>query len=102
MNTDEIVSRLEAWKKHKEIVESQYQAFKALTDVSPECPLFDMVFRLWDAYTVAVSEIVGDKDALLNWYEMECDMGKNPMGVFLHGKKVKVKTLRKLAQVIKS
>lgn len=103
MNIDEIVRRLEWWKKRHTELEAQYQGFKALTDVSPDCPLFNMVFKLWDAYTVAVSEIIGDKDEWLNWYEMECDMGKNTKEVKLpNGKLIKVKTLRQLARVIKS
>ena len=38
---------------------------------------------------------------LLQWYEIECDMGRAPMMVVLRdGREIKVKTLRQLATLI--
>lgn len=103
MQIDQILRKLEWWKKRHESLEAQYQSFRSLTDATPECPLFDMVFKLWDAYTVAISEIIGDKYEWLQYYELECDMGKKPKEVTLpNGKKIRVKTLRQLARVITS
>jgi len=101
MSIDEIVKRLEAWKQRHDAMMEQYEALRTLTDAPPECRMFRPVFDVWMAYTVAVSEIVGDKDEWLQWYELECDMGRNPKEAHSDaGTVVRVKTLRQLARVI--
>lgn len=102
MSIDQIVKRLEAWKKRQEELTAQYNALHALTGAMPDSALLRPVFDVWDAYTVAVSELVGDKDEWLQWYELECDMGRKPKEVTNLGGDVtiRVRTLRQLARVI--
>jgi len=103
MKTDEIVSRLGAWRIRHDQMMAQYDALNALTGADPECPLMVMVFGLWDEYTVAVSEIVGDEAGWLSWYANDCDMGAYPKdAVTPGGKTICVKTLRHLARMIKA
>ena len=67
----------------------------------PDCKLMRPVFEVWAAYTEAVGELIGDRFKWLQWYELECDMGKRPrVAVFQDGRELKVKTLRHLAQFI--
>jgi hypothetical protein len=101
MPIDEIVIRLEAWAKRREALHAQYKELEALTGAHCECELLKPVWSIWGAYTVAVSELVGDQNEWLQWYELECDMGRKPKEVTsLGGKTVKVRTLRQLARVI--
>lgn len=79
-----------------------YDAHRKLTGANPDCPLWAPVFDAWDAYTVAVSEIVGDRDEWLNWYEMECRMGETPKeATSASGMTIRVRTLHQLARVIR-
>ena len=101
MPIEEIVKRLEAWAERQRKLHAQYEALKALTSASPECALMAPVWSVWGAYTVAVSELIGDEDEWLQWYELECDMGRRPKEVTsTGGKTIKVRTLRQLARVI--
>lgn len=101
MTIDEIVIRLEAWADRQRKLHAQYEALKALTNADCECALLKPVWDIWTAYTVGVSEAIGDSDEWLQWYELECDMGRKPKDVTsLGGKTIKVRTLRQLARVI--
>jgi hypothetical protein len=101
MPIDQIVLRLEAWADRQRKLTAQYEALKALTGADCECELLKPVWSVWSAYTVAVSELVGDNNEWLQWYELECDMGRRPREVTsLGGKTIKVRTLRQLARVI--
>lgn len=101
MPIDEIVKRLEAWAARQRELHAQYAALHALTGAEADCPLMRPVWSVWTAYTVAVSEIVGDDNEWLQWYELECDMGRRPKTVTsTGGKTIKVRTLRQLARVI--
>ncbi len=103
MTTDEIVKRLEAWKRRHTALMEQYDALHRLTGAMSDCDLLLPVFDIWSAYTVAVSELVGDREEWLQWYELECDMGRRPKEVTNLGGDVtiRVKTLRQLARVIR-
>jgi hypothetical protein len=103
MKTDEIVIRLEAWKRRHEALMAQYDALHRLTGAMPDCDLLRPVFDTWTAYTVAVSELVGDTDEWLQWYEFECDMGRRPQEVTnsCGDLTIRVKTLRQIARVIR-
>ena len=101
MPTDEIVTRLEAWADRGRKLHAQCDALHALTGTDYDSALLAPVWAVWSAYTVAVSELVGDKSEWLQWYEMECGMGRKPKQVTtLSGKTIKVRTVRQLARVI--
>ena len=101
MDIDQIVTRLEAWAKRQAQFAGQLENFRALTGAMPDCALLLPMYDVWSAYTVAVSELVGDNNEWLSWFELECEMGRRPMTVkSLGGKEVKVRTLRQLARVI--
>lgn len=97
---NDVQQRLIHWAARQEALQAQYEAFQALTGADCESPLWAAVWNVWAAYSVAVSEIVGDKAEWLQWYEYECQMGANPMEVKIGDKTIKVRTLRQLATVI--
>lgn len=93
--------RLREWARHRAAVHTQYEAMMALTGADSESALWRPVFALWEAYTEAVRESVGDGEHWLQWYEQECGMGKRPKEVkSLSGRRIRVGTLRELARVI--
>lgn len=101
MTLDEIEERLRHWQRRQQELTAAYEALASLTDAMPDCKLFKPIFDVWTAYTVAVSEIIGDRDEWLKWYEFECRMGAHPMEAMLaNGRKFKVRTLRQLARLI--
>ena len=100
MELDQIVKRLESWATRQAQFAAQIEAFHAQTGAMPDCELLRPMHDVWSAYTVAVSEIVGDADEWLQWFEFECKMGRRPKAVGLSGKTVQVRTLRQLARVI--
>lgn len=95
------VKRLELWKmKYVEFMDV-YDAFNKLTGIMPDCELMKPVFAIWDSYTEAVAELVGDNYEWLKWYEYECDMGKDPKEArFPLCQWVDVKTIEDLAILI--
>ena len=101
MTIDQIVTRLEAWATRQRLLQAQMRQLQALTGAMPDCALLKPVYDVWGAYTVAVSELVGDTNEWLSWFEFECEMGARPMTVTsLVGKTITVRTLRQLARVI--
>lgn len=100
MSIDEIVKRLDVWQKRHAALCQQTQALAKLTGAMPDCELMLPVLDVWNAYTSALSELIGDDDGWLEWYQFEGDMGRKPMGVSLGGKTINVRTLRHLARVI--
>lgn len=61
---------------------------------------FDAVWRMFDAYTDALSLALGDTDDWLIWYFMENDMGAKAMQAGYDGKVRKVKNVRDLLWLI--
>lgn len=101
MGIDQIEERLRHWKRRHGEMMAAYDALYRLTGCSPESQLSTALFDVWTAYTVAISEIVGDHDEWLQWFQSECDMGKRPKTMrFADGRELTVKTLRHLARVI--
>lgn len=107
MELDQIEKRLRKWKAmhagqamHAGLNKA-YDKLHALTEAMPGCALMAPMFDLWDAYTAAVGESVGDRGQWLQWFEAECYMGRNPTEVVLSdGREVRIRTLRQLARLI--
>lgn len=101
MDAEQITKRLKCWKRRHAELMSVYNAMSQLTGADRYSTLFEPIFDLWTAYTVATSELIGDKEEWLQWYEIECEMGKTPLMAIFSGRgAIKVKTLRQLATLI--
>ena len=97
---NDVQQRLIHWAARQEALTAQYEALQALTGADCESPFLSVVFEIWAAYTVAMSENIGDEDEWLQWYEYECKMGTQAMDVKVGGRTINVRTLRQLATVI--
>ena len=102
MTVDEIVKRLEPWRDRYDELSEQLSILEKLTGADPAgSPLFEAIWSVWEAYTDAMSELVGDKNEFLEWYQQECAMGGRPRKTSsFTGKKIVVSTLQQLAEVL--
>lgn len=103
MNQEEIANRLNAWKKRYWAMMAQLESLQKLTGADWDSPMLESILQVWDAYTVAVSEQVGDQAGWLNYYQNECDMGNKPKETrATHGVPfIKLGTVKQLAKIIK-
>lgn len=98
---NQIIPKLEAWAFHVKRVNAIYTAMEAVTGSIPDAPIWEAVWGMENAYTDAVSDLVGDEFEWLSYYHLVCEMGKKPREVKLpSGKTITIKTLRDLARVI--
>ena len=101
MTAEQILPRLEAWKARHEALSSACYQLEALTGAAPDCRLLAPVHALWNAYTEAVSGLIGDQLGRLNWYAVQCEMGAMPRTTRLaDGREIIVYTLVDLVTVI--
>ena len=73
---------------------------KAIFGRACEGEHFDAIWRMFDAYTEALSVALGDKNEWLMWYWTENDMGAAGMQAGYHGKLRKIKDVRGLLWLI--
>lgn len=101
MNISEIESTLTIWQNNCIAVDEQYYAFQKLTNIDPDCKLFNPIFLMMDAYTKTVSAIVGDENNWLSWFAHECEYGKTPLMASINGNEpLQIKTINDLAKLV--
>lgn len=103
--TKDIMPDLIAWHAAMVEMETQYDALGALVGLSPDCPLANAISRLEGMATDAVARSVDDDGGWLNYYWLECQMGKGMYGgghglAEIRGKTYHIRTLKQLARVI--
>lgn len=80
MTKEEKLARLNRWVNAFHAVDTQMNALEAVVGPLVESTLFDAVWNTFQAYTDAVSKLVGDECGWLDWYSCENDMGKKGLG----------------------
>jgi len=101
MTIDEIEEHLKIWQSHIELTDERMSDMFDILKLSPESPVYSMTWELMDAYTVAISVIVGDDCNWLDWYRAEKDMGMSKYEASPPGGKLrKIKNVRDLAKLI--
>ena len=101
MTDEQTIARLEVWQAKCEALTAACDELNDLTGAMPDCRLLAPVHAVWDAYTDAVAELIGDTGDWLGWYAFECDMGARPKAVWLtDGSEITVSTLADLVTVI--
>jgi hypothetical protein len=88
------------WQKHHAVVEKMMNSIKTSIGLDPEGPMFDAVWKLFDAYTGALTVEIGDASGWMEWYQLENDMGAKGMAAGYDGKLRKIKTLAHLYSLI--
>ena len=81
------------WDKHHSALERLMGGIEATIGLDPDGPMFETMWKLFDAYTDALSVEVGDFDGWLRWFNYENYMGANGMAAGYYGKTKPIKTL---------
>lgn len=103
MSRKEIIKHLRQWEKLYFDLDRQRQALVDCLGIDLlESPLMNAIDALWNAYSDEVSEKVGDikeqgRYVWLDWYETECDMGREPQ----QAKRNEWKRMRKIGSIEK-
>lgn len=91
---------LTEWARHHAAVEKLMDGITETIGLDPNGPMFDTVWRLFDAYTGTLAVEVGDFCGWLEWYRDECEMGTKSMEAGYDGKTKRIKTLAHLYGLI--
>ena len=91
---------LTEWARHHAAVEKLMDGITETIGLDPNGPMFDTVWRLFDAYTMTLAVEVGDFCGWLEWYRDECEMGTKGMEAGYDGKTKRIKTLTHLYGLI--
>jgi hypothetical protein len=90
-NREEWEALLSDWKNAGVRLEATLDDFNRMVSGSPESPLHDAIWTVFDRYTEALSLIVGDNEEWLGWFRHECDFGRKPREMsFSDGEKLMV------------
>ena len=81
------------WQTHHAAVEKLMDDIASSIGLDPSGPLFDTVWKLFDAYTDALAAEVGDFGGWLKWYAFENGMGEKAMAAGYDGVLNPVQTL---------
>ena len=100
MTPADMLPHLERWKATIVQAEVAIAQFIAPLRPIPESALYDIPYRLMDAYTSAVSAQVGDQDEWLSWFWADNEMGRKKLEAMINGKHRKIRTLKDLARAI--
>lgn len=100
MTHTEMLPHLERWKATIVQADVDIAQFIAPLRPIPESALYDIPYRLMDAYTNAVSALIGDRDEWLAWYWAENEMGAKRMEAMIGGKYRKIGSIKQLARAI--
>ena len=88
------------WQAHHAAIEKLMDGIKNSIGLDPNGPMFDTVWKLFDAYTNSLSAEVGDFGGFLEWFAFENDMGAKAMAAGYDGVLTPVQTLDSLFLLI--
>lgn len=99
MNRDEVESRINQWQRTQKEALAQIDAFTDVVGFS-DGPFVAALYAILAAHTGAVSELIGDKEEWLGWWENECEFGKRHLLAEINGTLKPVRTVKQLAKLI--
>lgn len=97
---NQALDMLTEWSIHHKRLSNLDAQLKLIFGRAVEGEHFDAVWKMFDAYTDALSFTLGDESEWLAWYCSENDMGANAMKAGYDGKLLKVKNVRDLLRLI--
>lgn len=101
MNKREIIAALTPWAAHYAAINAAYEPLAEALRLGPENPIFDALWRGFDAHTDTLAQLVGDGDEWLCWFAHENEMGAKKHEASVKGGKMrKICSLADLARVI--
>jgi hypothetical protein len=101
MTKSDMVTILSKWKLAQTCADEGIEPLYQLFGCNPDAPVMDAFYRLAAAHTEVVSQLVGDVDGWLNWFQFDNEMGAKAFEASPpNGKVRKVRTLAHLAALI--
>lgn len=97
---EDTLSLLGDWQAHHAAVEKMMDGITASIGLDIDGPMFDTVWKLFDAYTGALAVEVGDSGGWLEWFWSENDMGAKAMAAGYDKKLKPIKSLKDLWRLI--
>ena len=91
---------LSDWAKHCAAVEALMAGVESSIGLDPNGPMFDTVWKLFDAYTGTLSVEVGDFCGWLEWYQADNDMGAGKKEAGYDGQLIAIASLEDLYLLI--
>lgn len=88
------------WKKHHDDVEKLMNGIEASIGLDIDGPMFETVWKLFDAYTNTLAVEVGDSGGWLEWYHAECEMGASKKKAGYDGQLIAIESLGDLFLLI--
>lgn len=101
MTNQEKISLIKDLVKHYQELNSNFDSIYALFG-NTESKFTNSVWKTFDKYVSAVQCIVDDTFDWIPWFIFENKCGKGNMTCEINGKKVKVKTVEKLVEIIEN
>ena len=87
---------LREWKQHHDAVAKLLGSLEATIGLNYSGPLFETVWKLFDAYTATLAVEVSDFDGWLEWFILENYMGGKALQAGFDNKMRKISTLEDL------
>jgi|GEM_PF-1067000 len=100
MTDEEKISELRKWRKTYRRLNKDFEKIESALGSCADWPLWETVWKGFEAYTDTLSRLIGDNDKWLDWFCYENDMGAKGYEAG-HGDNVRpIKTLDDLLDLI--
>jgi len=100
MTKDQKILALTRWLETYQKLIEQVNAFSEITGSPTDSPLQNVIFKTFDAYTDAVSDLVGDQGGWLPWFIYDNAAGQKAMLVVIDKKRRHIRTIKDLIWVL--
>lgn len=94
------LSMLGDWQAHHAAVEKLMDGIRTSLGMDIDGPMFNTVWKMFDAYTGAIAVEMGDSGGWLEWFFSENDMGAKALAAGYDGDLNPIKTLDDLWRLI--
>lgn len=94
------IALLTDWQKHHAAVEELMDGIEGTIGLDPNAPMFNTVWKLFDAYTGTLSVEVGDYEGWLEWFYSENEMGAGKKQAGYDGQLIAIESLDDLCRLI--
>ena len=94
------IALLTDWQKHHAAVEKLMNGIEDTIGLDINGPLFEVVWKLFVAYTVTLAVEVGDYEGWMQWHFAENDMGAGKKQAGYDGQLIAIESLGDLCRLI--
>ena len=82
LNREQVTEQIREWMERVQAANAQLVLLSDMTgDLNYDAPLPAAIEALIEGYTAALSQIIGDEGDWLEYFWIDCALGKNPLAV---------------------